>query len=160
MTRSIPLAVLVCLAASAAYAQAPADPSAVRCDAVLTAAEAAAIVGEGYAGPAVDEPRPGFTRCEWQGTDSNFGFTFASLKTLADDGTTADKAFEGDVSAVEAGTNTRELVPDVGVRTAIVPVGDDALLVVVQRADGVARMIVYKVDRDKALALARAIAAP
>ena len=33
-------------------------------------------------------------------------------------------------------------------------------LLEVQRADGVARMIVYKIDRDKMLALAKAIATP
>jgi hypothetical protein len=153
------LAILASLG-GAASGQETTAPSAVRCDAVLTAEEAAAIVGDAYAGPAVDEPRPGFTRCEWQGTDSNFGFTFASLKSLADDQTTPDQEFENDVSAVESDTNKRELVPDVGVRTAIVSAGEDAWLVAVQRADGVARMIVYKVDRAKALALARAIAAP
>jgi hypothetical protein len=55
---------------------------AVRCDAVLTSDEATAIVGGGYAGPAVDEPRPAFTRCEWQGSDTNFGFTYTSLQAL------------------------------------------------------------------------------
>jgi len=59
------------------------------------------VTGPGYEGPAVDEPRPGFTRCEWQGSDSNFGFTFASLAARAADQTTAAEAHESDVSAVE-----------------------------------------------------------
>jgi hypothetical protein len=160
MTRSIPLAVLMCLAAGAVHAQAPAEPSAVKCNAVLTAAEATAIVGEGYAGPSVSEPRPGFTSCDWQGESSNFGFTFASLKALVDDQRTPEEEFEFDVLALENDTTKREVLPGIGVRTAIVPAGDDALMVAVQRADGVARMITYKVDREKVLALARAIAAP
>ena len=51
------------------------EASVTRCDAVLTQEEAVAIVGDSYQGPAVDEPSPGFTRCEWQGSGSNFGFT-------------------------------------------------------------------------------------
>ena len=136
------------------------DPAAVRCDAVLTQAEAVAIVGDSYQGPAVDEPSPGFTRCEWQGSDSNFGFTFASLKALSADGTTADKTFDIDLQAVEDETKKRELLPGIGVNAATVDLGGGAALLEVQRADGVARMIVYKIDRDKMLALAKAIATP
>ena len=136
------------------------DPAPVRCDAVLTQAEAAAIVGDTYQGPAVDEPSPGFTRCEWQGNDSNFGFTFASLQALAADRTTAEKTFDIDLQAVEDATKKRELLPGIGVNAATVNLGDGAALLEVQRADGVARMIVYKIDRDKMLALAKAIATP
>ncbi len=160
MTRVVASAATLCLVAVTAHAQAPAAPSAVRCDEVLTAAEATAIAGSGYQGPVVDEPRPGFTRCEWQGEDSNFGFTFASLRNLADEHQTADQQFEFTVQALESESQKRELVPGIGVRTAILPAGDDALMVAVQRADGVARMITYKLDREKALALARAIAEP
>ncbi len=157
--RTIPLAVLLLIAANA-HAQAPAGPSAVRCDAVLTPEEAVAVVGDGYQGLAVGEPRPGFTSCDWQGDGSNFGFTFASLKALADDQRTADEEFEFDVQALENDTTKREPLPGVGVKAAVLPAGDDALAVVVQRADGVARMITYKVEREKVLALARALAAP
>ena len=160
MTRAVPFAATLCLVAVTIHAQAPAAPSAVRCDEVLTAAEAKANAGDAYQGPVVDEPSPGFTRCEWQGEDGNFGFTFASLKYLADSELTADQQFEFTVQALESESQTRELVPGIGVRTAILPAGDDALLVAVQRADGVARMITYKLAREKALALARAIAEP
>ena len=159
MMRTIPLAVLLLFAATA-HAQSPAEPSAVRCDAVLTPEEAVAVVGDGYQGPAVGEPRPGFTSCDWQGDGSNFGFTFASLKALADEQRTADDEFEFDVLALENETTKRELLPGVGVKAAVLPAGDDALAVVVQRADGVARMITYRIEREKVLALARALAAP
>ncbi len=151
-------ATLVALLAAAAQAPAP-NPD-VRCDAVLTSDEAVAIAGDGYAGPAVDEPRPGFTRCEWQGSDSNFGFTFASLRTLKDDQRSADEEFEFDVSAVEDDTKKREALPGVGVRSAIVVLGEDTFLLAVQRPDGVARMIAYKVSREKVEAIAKAMATP
>lgn len=146
----------VVLSSGAAAGQSPAT----RCDAVLTAQEATDIVGDSYGSPAVDEPRPGFTRCEWQAPESNFGFTFANLQALKDEESTVERAFELDVSAVESDTRKREAIEGVGVRAALVDLGDDALLVAVQRPDGVARMVTYKVGRDTALALARAIAAP
>lgn len=137
-----------------------ADSSALTCAEVLTPEEAVAIVGDGYAGPAMDEPSPGFTRCEWQGTDTNFGFTFASAKALAADQRTAGQEFESVVAAVESAEHKRELLTGIGAQAALVGLGDDALLLAVVHADGVARMITYKVERDQALALARAIAAP
>ena len=136
------------------------QPAAVRCDAVLTEAEATAVMGTGYQGPAVDEPSPGFTRCEWQGSDSNFGFTFASMKAIEADGTTAAKTFDIDLQAVENDTRKRELLPGIAVNAATVDLGDGAALLEVQREDGVARMIVYKVAREKMLELAKAIATP
>jgi len=136
------------------------DASVTRCDAVLTQAEAVAIVGDSYQGPAVDEPSPGFTRCEWQGSGSNFGFTFANLTALARDQTTAEKMFDIDLQAVETETRKREALPGIGINAATVDLGDDAALIEVQRTDGVARMITYKIDREKRLALAKAIVAP
>ncbi len=147
-------------AAAPADAQPTAEPSAVRCDAVLSAEKAAAIVGAGYSGPYVSEPRPGYTNCDWQGEASNFGFTFASLKALADDQSTAEQEFEHEVSALENDTTKREWLPGIGVKAAILSGGDDALVVAVERADGVARLLTYKIDRERTLALARAIAAP
>lgn len=146
-------------------AQAPADAAApaaaeITCATVLTQEEAAAIVGDGYAGPAVDQPRPGFTRCEWQGEDTNFGFTYANATALADEMTTADAMLEMDVSAVESDEHKREPLPGIGQKAALVSLGDDGLLVAVARVDGAARMVLYKVARDKAIALARAIATP
>lgn len=145
----------------AARAQEPADAQAgATCDAILTREEAAAVVGESYAGPAVDEPRPGFTRCEWQGEDTNFTMTYANARSLKEDMTTADATFDMDVSAVETDDRKREMLPGIGQKAAIVSLGDDALLLEVARADGVARVVLYKVGRDKVVGLARAIAEP
>ena len=159
MQLTMALAVLAPMLAGVGVAQPPATIGRpVRCCA--HAGRGAYGGGDGYAGPAVSEPRPGFTGCDWQGSDSNFGFTFASLKALADDSRTADQEFEFDVSAVENDSKKRELIPGLGVRTAVVSLGDEAFLLAVQRPDGVARMITYKIDRDKMLAFAKAIAAP
>jgi len=141
-------------------AQAPAEGDAVRCDAVLTSAEATAVAGDGYEGPAISEPRPGFTSCDWQGNDTNFGFTFASLSALKADDRKAEEEFEFVVVAVEEGNSKREVLKGIGVRAALVVLQGDAMLIAVQRPDGVARMILYKVPRETALGLARAIAAP
>lgn len=135
-------------------------PAATRCDTVLTRQEAAAIVGAGFEGPAVREPRPDFTSCDWQGPDANFGFTFIGLRALKADQSTAAKAFEGDVAAVENDQRKREELADIGLKAARVSLGDDAFLVEVQRADGVARMTFYKIADDRILALACAVASP
>jgi hypothetical protein len=68
--------------------------------------------------------------------------------------------FDIDLQAVEDGTRKRELLAGIAVNAATVDLGNDAALIEVQRTDGVARMITYKIDRDKRLALARAIATP
>ena len=161
---SLVLAALLVVAVSRprdARAQTPADaPGGPTCEAVLTGEEASAVVGDSYAGPVMDEPRPGFTRCEWQGEDTNFTLTYASARSLKEDMTTADATFEMDVSAVETEDRKREMLPGIGQQAAIVSLGDDALLVEVARADGVARMVLYKVGREKSVALARAIVEP
>jgi hypothetical protein len=160
-TRLLTLSMACALGASplAFHPGQPAADTGLRCDAVLTQAAAAAVVGDAYTGPSVDEPRPGFTRCEWQGDDSNFGFTFANLKAIADDETTLAKAFDIDLQAVESDGKTREALPGIAVNAATVNLGDGAALLEVQRPDGVVRMILYKIDREKMLGLARAIAA-
>ena len=61
---------------------------------------------------------------------------------------------------MEDETKKRELLPGIGVNAATVDLGGDAALLEVQRADGVVRIIVYKIDRDRMLALAKAIATP
>jgi hypothetical protein len=134
--------------------------TAPRCNTVLTQKEAATVVGADFAGPAFREPSPDFTSCDWQGPEANFGFTFIGLRALQADQKTAAEAFEGDLAAVENDERKREELADIGVKAARVSLGDDAFLVEVQRKDGVARMIFYKIPEDKILALARAVASP
>jgi len=142
--------------AQTATAQAP-RAGAVSCDTILTQKKAAAIVGTDFQGPAVREPRPGFTSCEWQGQDANFAFTFTSTSALRADATTADQAFDNDLVAVENDARKRKALAKIGLKAARVDLGDGAFIVEVKRADGVARMTFYKVPEAKMLALARAV---
>jgi hypothetical protein len=137
-----------------------AKPATTRCDTVLTRKESVDIVGATFEGPAFREPRPGFTSCDWQGPEANFGFTFLSTRALQADRQTAAEAFENDLAAVENDQQKREELPNIGLKAARVSLGDDAFLVEVQRADGVARMIFYKIADDKIIALARAVGSP
>jgi hypothetical protein len=138
----------------------PAEGEPVRCDMVLTSAEATAIAGDGYEGPAVTARRPGFTECVWQGNDTTISVAFRTLTDLKADDRKPEDEFEMDVAAVEDGPRKREDLKDIGKRAAIVVVEGDAFLVEVLRPDGVARMITYKVPRETAIALGRAIATP
>lgn len=162
MTRTLAIAVLLawCVAPAAEPAAGQAPAVDTRCDALLTAEEVEAVVGTAYHGPGVREPRPGFTICEWEGSDTNFGFTFANLTNLKAEETTAGAMYDIDLQAVENETRKREPLPDVGVPAAKVNLGDEAWLVEVQRPDGVARMTFYKVAPEPMLALVRALAAP
>jgi hypothetical protein len=147
------------LSAVVVNAQAP-EPAATRCDTLLTEAEVVQIVGKGFQGPNVTEPRPGFTACTWQAQGANFGFTFSSTRLLQTERRTADEAFEADVAGLENGQQKREILPDIGLKAARVSLGDDGYLVEVQRPDGVARMIFYRISDKQVIALARAMASP
>ena len=81
-------------------------------------------------------------------------------RALQTDRKTAAAEFESDVSAVENDQRKREELPNIGLKAARVSLGDDAFLVEVQRKDGVARMIFYKIAEDKIIALARAVGSP
>lgn len=152
-----PLFPVTSLAASRAHEQ---TPDALRCDALLTKEEATTVVGDTYQGPAFNEFRPGFTECVWQGNDSSISFTFATLDAMKQDSQTADEQFEHEVSAVEDPTRKRQMLTNLGPKAALVDLGDQGMLVAVQRPDGVVRIVFYKVAKDKVLALARAAAAP
>ena len=124
----------------------------VRCDTVLTSAEATAAAGDGYEGPAVNAFRPGHTECVWQGNDTTISFSFRTLADLKADSDTPEAAFDMDVLAVESETRKRELLKDIGTRAAIVGLEGNAFRI--------ARMITYKVSRETTIALGRAIATP
>ena len=158
LTASIQAVALSAAGGGASRLQEPATPAALRCDSVLTQQAAAAVIGEAYQGPAFREFRPGFTECVWSGDDTSIQLSFSTLAAIKEDMSTADQQFEHDVSAVESDTRKRQLLTDAGAKTALVDLGDQAMLVAVQRPDGVARMTFYKVAKDKVLALARAVA--
>lgn len=152
-------ACLAWLSSAAAVAQSP-EPAATRCEDLLTPLEVVAIVGEDFRGPEVMEPSPDFTSCDWQGEDANFSFTFIGPKGMKANYQTAEQAFESDLIAVENDQRKREVLADIGLKAAQVLLDSDSSLVEVQRADGVARMTFYKIDAQKVIALARAVASP
>jgi hypothetical protein len=78
-----------------------AKPKATLCDTLLTKDEVVGIVGADFAGPAFREPRPGFSSCEWQASEANFGFTFSSLRVLKVEQQTAEQNFDISLQAVE-----------------------------------------------------------
>jgi len=106
------------------------------------------------------EPSPDFTSCDWQGEDANFSFTFIGPEGMKANYQTAEQAFESDLIAVENDERKREVLADIGLKAAQVLLDSDSSLVEVQRADGVARMTFYKIDAQKVIALARAVASP
>lgn len=153
--------VVVMLAAPSVTAPTSAQGNAVdRCDAVLTAAEVTEVVGTAYEGPAFREMRPGVSQCDWQGEDTNFGFSFSTVAALKADERTADQEYEQDIAAVEGTGAKRQPMPGVEGKVALVPLADDAVLVEVQRPDGVVRLTAYKVAPDKLQGLVRAIVKP
>lgn len=163
-TTKVASVMMALLIGATVAAQGPAPPAppapALRCDDVLSAEKAKAIMGDAFTGPAVAEPSPGFTSCDWQGPDANFGFTFANRKALAADGFSGEQRFEFDVQAMESDDRKREMLPDIGIKAATTSAGEDAFYLGVLRADGVVRMITYKVPREKMLELARALSQP
>ena len=94
-------------------------------------------------------------RCERSGKEAGIG-----MRALQADRKTAAEEFESDLAAVENDQRKREELPGIGLKAARVSLGDDAFLVEVQRKDGVARMIFYKIAEDTIIALARAVASP
>jgi hypothetical protein len=150
----------ISLTVTTGVARQPAAGQAPSCDTVLTSAEATAVAGDGYEGPAVTARRPGFTECVWQGNDTSISFSFRTLADLKADDRKPEEEFDMDVLAVESESRKREKLEDIGTRAAIVAIEGDAFLIEVQRPDGIARMITYKVSRDTTIALGRAIATP
>jgi hypothetical protein len=72
----------------------------------------------------------------------------------------APEEFDMTVQAVESDSVKREVLEGIGMAAALVDLGDGALLIAIQRADGVARVVFSGLPREQALALARALAAP
>lgn len=73
---------------------------------------------------------------------------------------TLEKFFEQYVSAADGTPKPkRELVPGIGQKAAFVA-ADPQVLVILQRADGVARIVGNNLTKDQIVAIARAVATP
>lgn len=137
------------------------------CMSLLTADEIAKAVGEPFKDLGSETGRSGATSCDWAarlGTPAakTVSFTFYDNVALKVSPAYAspDAYFESIVSSVEGKSPTkRESIPGVGVKAALVATGPQ-LLVAVQRADGVGRVVGNNLTKAQATALAHAIAAP
>lgn len=162
VSRSLML-VLVVLTPAGAFAQAPsAMPT---CATLLTSAALTAAVGETFKDLGTEVARSGATECEWAfrlGTAGakTLSVTFYDVEALKASPAyaSADEYFESVVSGAERGAVKRETLPGVGLKAAFVATTPQSL-VVVQRADGVARVVGNNISKPQMTAIAQAMAA-
>jgi hypothetical protein len=161
--RAFLILALVLLAPASALAQGAAMPT---CMTLLPSEVIAKAVGETFRDLGSEVSRSGASDCEWA-----VGLGTAAVKTLSvtfydvvalkasPAYASADDYFDTIVKGAERRGAKSELVPGVGVRTTFLPTTPQTL-VVVQRKDGVARMVGNNLTKAQMLALARALAAP
>ena len=150
-------------AASAAQAQTP--PT---CMTLLTADELTKAVGAGFADMGGRDRGEGETECPWMMRGGSSGFKTVSVQfydlravKANPNAATLDAFFEQIVAAGEgaAAGRKREALAGVGQRAAFVPT-EPQVLAVVQRADGVARIVGNNLTKAQITAVARAVATP
>ena len=147
-----------------AAAQAPAAPP--TCMSLLTSEALAKVMGATFKDMGQEVARSGATDCEWMfrgGTDGvkalSVSFFDSSKIKASPAGITDDAYFETVVSGAErAGSSKREMLAGIGLRTAFVATKPQ-VQVVVQRPDGIARIIGNNVTKAEMTALARVLAA-
>lgn len=162
--RRVALGILGWTLCSGAMAQG-ADPS---CTALLTADKIAKAAGEPFKDRGSEITSSGASECEWAargGTPAAraLSMTFYGNVALKKSPAyaNADEYFEASIVPLETKWKAkRENLPGVGLRAAFLQTGPKAELVVVKRADGVARLIGVNMSKEHMMALARAIAAP
>lgn len=146
--------------ATPAQAQAPATCGSLLTDAELTKAVGTPMraIGNGVRGS-------GHTECKWmlagQGAFKTLAVIFEDDSALkAADAATAARLFETYVSSAEqTGKSKRSPLPGVGERAAIIEVSEQTQ-VIVQRTDGVARIISNGLSRAQVTAIAQALMTP
>jgi hypothetical protein len=154
------VAVLSC--ASAAIAQQPA------CVALLTPDELTKAVGAPMEDMGARTRDSGESECPWMLRGGSGGFKSVSVQfydmnvvKAATTAPTLPKFFEMIVSAGEEGASgkKREMLAGIGQQAAFVPT-DPQVLAVVQRPDGVARIVGNNLTKAQITAVARAVATP
>ena len=136
----------------------------VTCGSLVTDAELTKVVGTPMRAIGNDVRGPGHTECKWmlsgQGAFKTVAVILedqAAIKALGD---TAAKLFETYVSSAEqTGKSQRVPLAGVGQRAAIIDVSEQTQ-VIVQRTDGVARIITNGLSRAQVTALAQALMTP
>lgn len=137
------------------------------CASLLTADELATIVGEKMQDMGPRQRGPGESECAWMLRGGKSGFKsvavqFYDASYVKDSAPkTLDGFFESLVANAEAMASggKRELLPGVGQKAAFVPTTPQ-VLAVVQRADGVARIVGNNLTKAQISAVAKAVATP
>jgi hypothetical protein len=135
------------------------------CMTLLTADELTKAVGTKFEDMGGEEKGGGESTCPWMlrggGTFKTVNVQFYTLKYAQDSSfKTLDGWFEQVVSSTEGvSTKKREMLPGIGQKTAFVA-ADPQVLAVVQRPDGVARIVGNNLTKAQITAVARAVAAP
>lgn len=142
------------------YAQAP-----VTCGSLITDAEITKAVGTPMRAMGNDVRGRGHTECKWmlagQGAFKTLAVIFEDQSALeAANAATSAKLFETYVtSAEQTGKSKRVPLTGVGQRAAIIDVSEQTQ-VIVQRTDGVARIITNGMSRAQVTAIAQALMTP
>jgi hypothetical protein len=146
--------------------QSPTPAKPPTCMTLLTADELTKAVGSAMTDAGAEVRPDGETTCPWMLSGAS-GFKTVSVQfydmrvvkasTVAP---TVDKFFEMIVSAAEDFSSAkRVMLPGIGVKAAFAP-SDPQVLAVVQRPDGVARIVGNNLTREQITAVARAVATP
>jgi hypothetical protein len=150
---------------TALHGQAKAD-AAPTCATLFTADELLKAVGPDFKDMGAQTRGEGETECAWMARGGSKGFQTVSVQfydlraVKASNSSTLPALFETFVSAAEGmASGKRQLLPGIGQQAAFVPT-DPQVLVMVQRADGLARIVGNNLTKAQITAVATAIAAP
>ena len=158
------LLILTMIGPEGVRAQSNAAP---RCATLLTADELTTIVGEKMKEMGARQRGPGETECPWMLSGGSGGFKTVAVQfyelshiKASPTASTPDAYFEMLVSAAEGtASGKRELLPGIGQKAAFVPTTPQ-VLAVVQRADGIARIVGNNLTKAQVTAVARAVTTP
>jgi len=165
ISSSLGLATFCLLLPGLALAQSAGSAPAT-CMTLLTADELTKAVGAKLEDMGADTRSEGETECPWMlrggGAFKTVSVQFFDSRHIkaSPNESTPDKFFETYVSAAEGvGSGKRELLKGIGQKAAFVP-SDPQTLVIVQRADGIARIVANGLTKAQTIAVARAVATP
>ena len=160
------LVVLTTLGSGSVAAQRPSG-AAPTCSTLLTAEELTAVIGEKMKDMGARPRETGETECPWMLRGGSSGFKTVSVQfydlnniRTKSNAATPDAFFETLVSSAEGvASGKREMLSGIGIKAAFVPTTPQ-VLAVVQRADGVARIVGNNLTKAQITGVARAVATP
>ncbi len=144
------------------------DKPILPCSKLLTAEELTTAVGEKMSEMGARERGPGESECPWMLRGGSSGFKTVAVQfyelshiKASPTASTPDAYFEMVVAAAEgtAAGSKREVLPGIAVKAVFVQTTPQ-VLAVVQRADGVARIVGNNLTKAQITAVARAVGAP